>query len=841
MATLPPIANLCERCCVLEFDDSTWPGAYQAGSGSKGTHLRISKKHRNYRFKLDYFLLDSAPEFPWLSDTADKGCDFCVILKKVVGRYVRDCFDELTVSLFYEWYRGDDSMELDGGSFGLKSLVAELLWIGLDEKGDHLSSSMWLQFDIDSPSGPCARWLRLVKPPYEDALCSENLDMILHCLNQSGHSEIRTLPIPQTKAEVSPRTLLGEVSPIKMTRYPTRLIDIGGGGGVSCRLIETGSNTKFKDSILVPYTTLSYCWGPEEDSLLQFKTERKSLQQRLSGFEIHEVSPIVRDAIRVTQALGIRYLWVDALCIIQDDRQDWARESTRMSHVYRNATVTICTPASTSCQQGFLARNWIATRLRFQSQINKAVVGSYTIRFIGDVIHPFRAAVDCLTFSLSYSQWNLRAWVLQEYESSQRVLVFGRARVHVITESGAQSESSKRVEPSITACGTKYIKNDERDAETAYLNWLNIVEEYSLRKLTDPLDRLPAISGLATTLHPVRYLAGHMIPYIDLFWTTLISFDTLHLTREMLLDSLQSRYAYVAPSWSWASRGQPIEFGERRFKVLSGPDPAPVEQECELEGWTSLTSDSPFGRVSNGCITIRGVIVPFQFQMRSFVRVGSHDIPWRASEDGEYVADISLDWNESGGSESFKELSLVLIGSRQVEDDLSWDPVQIVYEHEIKDDGPNLNLRDPTMDMWVIGGIPDASHLGSSKGKFGYDNGRLVYGMSSTKSAKTKRHHDQPLDNATGGKGNEMGGKIREALYSETEAHTKLLSLNSNDRQASESGLSKSDDRYAYGLVIHPASEPGKYLRVGVFHSVPRERGGLQYFRKYPTRTVEII
>ncbi|OTB01025.1 hypothetical protein M426DRAFT_224658 [Hypoxylon sp. CI-4A] len=826
--TLPPLATLCERCQVLQFNDSKWPGAYKAGSKSDGEYLEVLGGQPNpYRLKLDYFVLDSVPSLPWLSDAAQNGCTFCSMLKEAILRFAKPSFDQVFVSLFYQWYPFNE-IEEGGQGIGLKSLVAQLLWIGYDEKGDHLSRSSWFNFGIDSPPGPCAQWLRLESCPRDEVLCTENMRMISESLERSSHTK----------------------SSIEGTTYPTRLIHVGTKTEEACRLVETSSDATLLESSDIPFAALSYCWG---DIGEQFRTETWSLHERIAGFELEQVSPVLRDAIRVTRSLGIRYLWVDAVCIVQDDLKDWDRESSRMSLVYQNSTLTICTPASTTCQEGFLSRSWSMARLPFKSRIKRAVSGSYVIRLIGEVTDPFHVVSDDLSFALSHSQWALRGWVLQEYELSQRALIFGQTKIHIVTEHGAHSESNEVRNSSEYTHGTRYL--NPRYGESRYMNWLMLVEDYSARRLTHRTDKLAAISALAGRSLDVfskRFAAGHVFLHADLFWTAAFPETELQVTRTALIDGLHAWNIYVAPSWSWASRDHPIKFYDRRFNVLGELGLAHVRSECEvLTASTSLAGANPFGGIKHGTLMFHGTVVPLTLPVQKLWRVGSSDVLWRINDDGSYVADLTFDWNVFDDDERFDDLLLVLIGSRKAEKDLPWEPVRVVFEHELTDEGtvPKPQLGDaliytnlsmdrfpPLMDRWINAGTPSQNGLGSA-------GNRVVYGVLPL------RNHD------IGG----LGGIPASSMSMKSAVASAMADLRSSPRyrhtaknkfeSASRHGVDPSpseddgddDERYAYGIIVCQTSDPGKYLRVGVFHSVPRESGGLKYFQKYPSRTLEII
>src|ERR1700733_7877539 len=120
---------------------------------------------------------------------------------------------------------------------------------------------------------------------------------------------------------------------------PTRLLEVAGGpeGQTLLRLCE-GRN-------LQPYTryvTLSHCWGKEAMiSLLGSNIDQFTISIPLSS-----LSRTFREAIEFTQKLGIGYLWIDALCIIQDSQEDWSHEALLMSSVYSNSYLNIAATSS---------------------------------------------------------------------------------------------------------------------------------------------------------------------------------------------------------------------------------------------------------------------------------------------------------------------------------------------------------------------------------------------------------------------------------------------------------------------------------------------------------------
>ncbi|KAF2114725.1 heterokaryon incompatibility protein-domain-containing protein, partial [Lophiotrema nucula] len=115
---------------------------------------------------------------------------------------------------------------------------------------------------------------------------------------------------------------------------PTRVINVGLDGETPF-LWETDGEREW-------YATLSYCWG----KLPQLKTTKARLEEFKKGLPMDEISLTTADAIEICQKLSIPYLWIDALCIIQDDEDDWQREAGRMCDIYSSSYITIAAAGS---------------------------------------------------------------------------------------------------------------------------------------------------------------------------------------------------------------------------------------------------------------------------------------------------------------------------------------------------------------------------------------------------------------------------------------------------------------------------------------------------------------
>lgn len=104
----------------------------------------------------------------------------------------------------------------------------------------------------------------------------------------------------------------------KLHRVPTRLIEVGSEDQKTVRLIHT--KDELVDDAHTPYLILSYCWGKGNDLA---KTTRDNLDQRKQKIVVSSLPKSVSDAIEVTKTMGIRYLWIDAICIVQPNNDGY--------------------------------------------------------------------------------------------------------------------------------------------------------------------------------------------------------------------------------------------------------------------------------------------------------------------------------------------------------------------------------------------------------------------------------------------------------------------------------------------------------------------------------------
>jgi len=133
---------------------------------------------------------------------------------------------------------------------------------------------------------------------------------------------------------------------------------------------------------------------------------------------IDDLSNTFRDAVRITRELGGRYLWIDSLCIIQDNEDDWAREAKVMAKVYANSHCTLAALSSKNSTEGcrlFLIQHTISSFV----DLDVNYWGPMRIR----VFDP-----EPVSWGIS-GPLTLRAWTLRERELSRRNIHFGEGQL----------------------------------------------------------------------------------------------------------------------------------------------------------------------------------------------------------------------------------------------------------------------------------------------------------------------------------------------------------------------------------------------------------------------------
>lgn len=204
---------------------------------------------------------------------------------------------------------------------------------------------------------------------------------------------------------------------------PTRLLLISEHSGQFRVRLVTSTDSEIQNR---PYVTLSYCWGGAQ-SFTACKDNLDALTQGLSAGVLPQT---LQDAIKTTHMLHFEYIWIDSLCIVQDDAQNMAREIAQMPMIYSQATVTIAATRAQSSIKGFLQDRITPKDIRANCRLPFRDIEGRLGSVVALTLHP---KIDYL---------DTRAWTLQEMFLSPRILAFGH---HQVSWMCARPKASKAI------------------------------------------------------------------------------------------------------------------------------------------------------------------------------------------------------------------------------------------------------------------------------------------------------------------------------------------------------------------------------------------------------------
>lgn len=332
-----------------------------------------------------------------------------------------------------------------------------------------------------------------------------------------------------------------------------------------------------------------------------------------------------RDAILITAKLGIRYLWIDSLCIVQDSARDWETESGRMGAVYNGAYLTLAATRASADVDGFLSTRDVPYYYPIDLQCPADRNYSFSnLRFNAVAYTSWPAATKTHVEPLMK-----RAWCLQEQLLALRTLSFGEQQNFFECHKEKLFENGEPEPWSLPKYNLQsiYPHLDNSHQTVDFNPWYRWIEEFTLRRLTHLSDRLPALSGLARRVSEYLVAQTNYKVVKPQYYAGIWGDDLLNgLLWNGAWKPRSRPMEYYAPSWSWAA----IETGtafpittEEEHLHLSDDDgkgtiavtrlfrdrAKPISQLHFTEVSTTAKGSDPFGQVSDGYIDLKAPLI----------------------------------------------------------------------------------------------------------------------------------------------------------------------------------------------------------------------------------------
>lgn len=535
--------------------------------------------------------------FPELEHCANKGCATCKVFQRAL------------------WLRQITKQEADRLGSSNEPVWARLKPRGPANQPDETLLKIGIgDAQLTTATILCSNTLEQIKPPVNlnvglsNAVVDEAKHWLENCHHpESSHTQCKNLPASR--------------------RNPSNLIECIPETD-NLRLVE-----KSRFDPLVRYAALSYCWGDNE-KLSEVEKERVrshkttedvndgstkgggNLKDRQTSFSASQLPPTIRDVIKLTLSLGIRYIWIDAMCILPG--VGWNAEASRMHEVYGNAYVTLAICSSEITTDGL-----ILTRQAWQHQIEACRLYSS-----GHWLSNLDLSLKEIRLK---SPLSARGWTLQEERLSPRIIYVSGQRMywscfhaqHI--EMGRYSPQRLLEDPDTL----EWMRHPQeflvtcrkQDAGNSYEQWLELVKVYAKRNLSNSTDRFLAFSGLAVRQIGL-YVEGKVVKkeeYLAGLWRQSFAHGLAWSVEVADLPPVEP-YS-MAPSWSWASVPLCTD-------IITQPTFQPIS-EFELLEKPNLgkqgQSDEPLEVVQRGAL-IRSVQVRGPF--RRFLQEGSTRKDW---------------------------------------------------------------------------------------------------------------------------------------------------------------------------------------------------------------------
>jgi hypothetical protein len=505
---------------------------------------------------------------------------------------------------------------------------------GLGKARITLRRGMYMEDHCSSSALPDAAWVDEIAVKYEQSALSRNFtlqtaDQITHWLENCSKSHIQCA-----------HSVLTATAPSSIEGLPTRLLDVGVVNRSTGSLVDVesysiekmpylrlrASNTLASDT---KYLTLSHRWSKSPPLILN--------KQTLVPF--HDLIPLsstpsrevltFKHAIQATRCLGFRYIWIDTLCINQDDDHEKLKEIAQMGQIYSRSILNLSATDSSSGSDGLFREInslfFLPCRRRISSCNAKAKVFEELVAY-----------TDSFPRQIDNGPLSSRGWVFQERVLAPRVVHFAADGVYWECASLRAAEGT----PFLTSRFKNRFKKlhtidflDPASSQKFQEIWEGLVSAYSKTFLSFPQDKLVAMSAIARRMCQLRRLKEN--DYIAGLWRP-------NFHRQLLWEVSRAKESekavltYLAPSWSWAS----ITAKSVDWNRPSDGDPVAEIVSLDLSPKTS----DPFGEIAAGSIRLRGPVCKAAVAFYRSSDDPSHEV-WVSASDIDQTSLFNESWD----------------------------------------------------------------------------------------------------------------------------------------------------------------------------------------------------
>ncbi len=299
------------------------------------------------------------------------------------------------------------------------------------------------------------------------------------------------------------------------------------------------------------YIALSYVWGKCYPLMLKKSNHEKLETEGALGESAENISKVVRDAMSLVRGIGERFLWVDSLCIVQDDSESKMKQITRMNTIYYGAHMTIVTLAVKDAAD---ALPGVGDTLRSKTQ---SIVTLDGLRFL--VSHSKNSGINQhVSSAIEDSVWATRGWTYQEERLSRRKLYVGHDQVFFRCSMRGRLESGTGETVSFGGSFNQSLEmknggvaNPKRRFDSLFEEYVDQVSEYSARGFSHTSDVLDAFAGLAAVWQDVAgWEVMEAVPEPALAHALL--WYPVQLCRRRVASAADGSPSAHFASWSWA-------------------------------------------------------------------------------------------------------------------------------------------------------------------------------------------------------------------------------------------------------------------------------------------------